>query len=74
MADVVPIEGHAEFERHEVRSAVACLRHSVRHRPTTVLVIGLDSEGELFVSGVPNDPAEGLWLMEMAKLKLLGVK
>ncbi len=73
MADVVPLANHAEFERQEVRSAVAVLRHSVRHRPTEILVIGIDADGDVFVSGQPPDPANALWLMEMAKIKLLRV-
>lgn len=60
MADVVPIANHAEFERQEVRSAIKCLREAVRHRPSEILIIGTDADGELFVSGSPPDPEKAM--------------
>ena len=73
MADVLPIKGHREYERMGRRSVAGCLRH-VRefHKPKTVLVIGYDHSGELFVNSVPNDPAEAMWLMALATRKLTG--
>lgn len=73
MADILPIKGHGLYERQTRQSAAGCLR-SVRERlkPRAVLVMGYDDEGEFFVRAAPNDPAEAMWLMELAKRRLLG--
>lgn len=75
MADVLPIKGHREFERQTKRSAAGVLRQvRERARPTEVLVIGLDEDGQLFVQSSPTDPANALWLMELAKQKITGLR
>jgi hypothetical protein len=38
---------------------------------TEILIIGTDKEGKLFLAGFPPDPGNALWLMEVAKKKLL---
>lgn len=73
MADIVPINGHREYERQTKRNAAGVLRDARACKPSEVLVIGTDADGQLFVSGSPPDPGNAMWLMERAKLRLLGV-
>lgn len=73
MADIIPIKHHREYTRETKRSAAGCLRNARERHPVEVLVIGIDADGDFFVTGAPPDPDGALWLMERAKLKLLGV-
>lgn len=70
MADILPIKGHAEFVRSTKRSAAGVLRDVRQMNPSEVLCIGYSAEGNLFVSSSPPDPANAMWLMELAKRKL----
>ena len=70
MADVLPIRGHADYWRQTKRTAAGVLRDVRAKQPTEVLVIGYGSDGNLFVQGSPPDPANAMWLMELAKRKL----
>lgn len=72
MADIVPLNGHVAYTRQTKRSAAGLLRAVRAMSPTEVLCIGTDADGHLFVQGSPPDPANAMWLMEMAKMKLLG--
>lgn len=71
MADIVPIAKHRDYERQTKQSAAGVLRTARARNPTEVLVIGIDAAGDLFASASPPDPGNALWLMELAKLKLL---
>lgn len=68
---VVPIQDHAAFEESETMTVRRILANARRNGLTEVLVIGYESDGSLFVSGHPPSPGDALWLMEMAKQKLL---
>jgi len=70
VADIIPIRGHALYSRQTKRSAAGVLRTVRRLNPAEILVIGTDEEGHLFVQGSPPDPANAMWLMELAKRKL----
>jgi hypothetical protein len=74
MANVVPIGKHREFTRQTKRSAAGVLRDVRALNPTEVLCIGTDANGDLFVQGSPPDPANSMWLMELAKQKLTGLR
>ena len=74
MADIVKIGKHALYKREQKASASKTLRDTLACKPKEVLVIFMDSDDELRVSGYPNDPGNALWLMEMAKAILLGLK
>lgn len=73
MADIVPIKRHKDFARQTKRLAAGVLRDCRALHPTEVLCIGYGSDGQLFVQGAPPDPANAIWLMELAKLKLVGL-
>jgi hypothetical protein len=73
MADIVPIKAHREYARSTKRSAAGCLRDARAKHPVEVLVIRTDAAGQFFVIGAPPDPDGALWMMEKAKLKLLGI-
>lgn len=69
MADVVPIRATAgEF----VRKKRLHVRHVLAQAKgcDEVLVIGV-RDGELHLRGAPNDPGNALWLMELARKRLL---
>jgi len=72
MADIVPIKAHREYYRAQKRTAAGVLRDCRASNPKEILVIGIGADDELFVQGSPPDPGNALWLMEMAKKKLLG--
>lgn len=74
MADLIPIKSHAAFERQTKRSAAGVLRDVRATHPREVFVVYLDAAGEVGVQGFPPDPGNALWLMEMAKAKLLGLR
>lgn len=74
MADIVPIKKHKDYYRQVKRSAAGALRAARAKNPEQVLVIGLDADGDLFVQGSPPDPGNAFWLMEMARLKLTGLR
>jgi hypothetical protein len=69
---VVNIAEHKDFEKGERLSVSRTLRQARQARLTEVLVIGHGADGALFLAGHPNDPGNALWLMELAKKKLLG--
>jgi hypothetical protein len=70
MADVVPIrQKYGAFNRVR-RNSVKRVLNQARGL-TDVLVIGTHPDGELHLRGCPNDPGHALWLMEMAKRRLL---
>lgn len=71
MADVLPIKGHTAYERVERRAVARTLRMAREAKLSDVLVIGHKADGSLFVGSHPPDPGGVLWLMEMAKRKLL---
>jgi hypothetical protein len=71
MADIVPIAKHREYYRQTKRSAAGVLVSVRALKPTEVLCICYDADGELFVQGSPPDPANAMWLMEQAKQRLL---
>lgn len=71
MGDIVPIQKHREFVRHTKRSAAGVLRDCRAKHPTDVLVMGYDGDGRFFVQGSPPDPGNALWLMELARKKLV---
>ena len=71
MADIVPIGKHREYERQTKQSAAGCLRSARARRPTEVLIIGYDKDGEFFVMGSPPDPGNAFWLMELARRQLM---
>lgn len=70
MAEVIPIKRHKQYVRETKLSAAGCLREVRACRPTEVLCIGYGDDGHLFVRGSPPDPANAMWLMELAKRKL----
>ena len=70
MAAVLPIRGHRAYERQTRRSAAGVLRDARTRNPSEVLCIGYDASDDLFVIGSPPDPANAMWLMELAKRKL----
>lgn len=72
MADVIPIKDHRQYQRRAKLSAAIVLRECRAKGASEMLVIGVDRDGQLFVNGSPPDPGNALWLMEMAKKKLLG--
>lgn len=74
MGDLVPIGKHKEFARQTKQSAAGALRDSRAMNPTEIFIIGVKPDGDIFVKGAPPDPANALWLMEMAKLILTGQK
>lgn len=70
MGDIVPIrQRHGEFTRVR-RNTVKRVLNQARGL-TDVLVIGTRADGELHLRGCPNDPGHALWLMELAKKRLL---
>lgn len=71
MGDIVPIKKHRDFERRVKRSASGVLRDCRARHPTDVLVMGYDAAGRFFVQGEPPDPGLALWLMELARKKLV---
>lgn len=71
MSDVVPIKKHRGFYRQQRRTAAGVLRDVRALNPREILVIAIDHDGEIIVQGHPPDPANAMWLMESAKLKLL---
>jgi hypothetical protein len=73
MADVLPIRGHKAFERLERSTCARTLRDAIGAKPSEVLVIGTDAEGQFFVSGSPPDPERAMWLLERAKLHIFKV-
>lgn len=73
MADIVPIKAHQQYERQTKQSAAGVLRDVRDQHPTEVLVIGYDAAGQLILRGSPPDPANAMWLMELAKRRLLGL-
>jgi hypothetical protein len=73
MADIVPIKAHREYDRQTKRSAAGLLREVRALGPTDVLVMGYGADGNFFVQGSPPDPGNALWLMELAKRRLLGL-
>lgn len=52
------------------RSPDRVLKDNVGLGLTEVLVIGVCADGETVVGGSPPDPANALWLMEMARKRL----
>jgi hypothetical protein len=42
-------------------------------KPTVIIAVGYDSEGDLFFASSVEDGAEALWLLESAKLQLLTI-
>lgn len=74
MADIVPIKTHGLYKRETKASAVRTLRESLVCKPKQVLVIFINQDDEFRISGYPNDPSEAVWLMEMAKATLLGLR
>lgn len=71
---VVPIKKHRNFERHTKRLAAGVLRDVRAMNPTEILVIGHAADGSLIVQGYPPDPGNALWLIELAKKRLLGLE
>lgn len=68
MADVIPIRTpHGEFTRAKRLHARQVIKQA--RGCEEVLVIGM-RDGELWLRGVPNDPGNALWLMELAKQRL----
>lgn len=74
MADIVPIKRHKEYYRQIKRQAAGVLRDVRAINPVEVLVIAIDTAGDLHVQGSPPDPANAMWLMELAKQKITGLR
>jgi hypothetical protein len=74
MAEVLPIKNHGLYSREQKASAAKTLRDALANKPKEVVVIFYDQGGELRVGGHPNDPGNALWMMEMAKAMLLGLR
>lgn len=72
MGDIVPIKKHRDYQRRTRQSAAGVLRDCRARHPTEVLVMGFASDGDFFVQSCPPDPGLALWLMELAKKRLLG--
>lgn len=77
MADIVPIvpivpigQKIGDFNRRRRNTVKRVLKRA--RGLTEVLVIGYEEDGELHLRGCPNDPGQALWLMEMARKKLVG--
>lgn len=71
MADVVRLkDGHGGFVRHRRLRVRNVLKEAKGCEE--VLLIGV-RDGELWLRGCPNDPAQAMWLMELAKKQLLGL-
>ena len=71
MADVIPIRSsNGEFIRVKRLKARRVIKEA--RGCEEVLIIGLHN-GELWLRGAPNDPANAMWLMELAKKRLLGL-
>ena len=71
MADVLKLSDQPGAFNRRRRNSVKRVLNQARGL-TEVLVIGYEGDGELYVRGCPNDPAQAVWLMELAKRKLLG--
>ena len=71
LAEIVPIAKHRAYYRQTKRKAAGCLNSAKSRKPSEVVVVGYDSAGDLFVLGVPPDPANAMWLLESAKAYLL---
>jgi hypothetical protein len=70
MADVIGIRDRSgDFYRRR-RNTVKRVLNQARGL-TEVLVIGFNGDGEIHVRGCPNDPGQAMWLMELAKQRLL---
>lgn len=71
MADIVPIRSTQKIVDRANKTRVRRVLN-VAKGFTEVLVIGLNSDSEIDVRGHLNSPENAIWLIEMAKLKLLG--
>ena len=74
MADIFPIGKHRAYVRQTKQSAAGCLKDSRARHPTEVVVVGIDEAGQLFCNACPSDPGNALYLIELAKLRILGAK
>lgn len=70
MADIIKIRDSAGAFHRRRRNTVKRVLLQARGL-TDVLIIGYEEDGELHVRGCPNDPGHALWLMELAKQRLL---
>lgn len=71
MADIISIKKHRLYQREKKASVARTLSQARSQRGDEILVIGTNVDGDLYVVGFPNDPGNALWLMELAKRKLL---
>lgn len=74
MADIVPIKRHKAFVREQKATIARTLRQAKDIGFTEIFIIGFDRDGEIRVQGHPPDPGNAMYLMEMAKQKLTGLR
>lgn len=72
MADVISIKRHQDFQRQGQRTVSGCLKQCRGIGLVEVLVIGVDADGQTVVRSPNANPGDALWLMEMARKKLVG--
>lgn len=72
LAEIVPIKAHRKFQRTPKSSVARTLRQARTLNLTEILVIGMDSAGDIQVQASPPDPGNSMWLMASATKKLLG--
>lgn len=72
MGDIVQITQHKGFDRKVKRTVQGCLKSARALQLVEVLVIGVNRDGDTVVRSPNANPGDALWLMEMARKKLVG--